>query len=284
MIGIYLITNTSNGFRYVGQSVDIRRRKSFHLNGHGNSWVSRAIRKSGPAQFNFEIIEECSRDELNEREQYWINHFDCLAPKGYNLTTGGGQYAFSEETMQKLINAQRNRSPEHIARKTAAAKSKEVREKLSIAGKGRTVSEKTRQALSDAQKNREFSDETRAKMSASAKARAADPEWRAKVGALSKARLQNPEVKAKFTTAGKKMSDAARVNMSKAQAGRRHSPETILKMKAERNTPEAKARAASGALGKKQTPEQIAKRVAATLETKRKKQLSLQANGGSATT
>jgi predicted GIY-YIG superfamily endonuclease len=51
-IGIYCIHNTVNGKRYVGQSVNIHRRKSSHLwelkNGrHGNEHLQRAFTKHG---------------------------------------------------------------------------------------------------------------------------------------------------------------------------------------------------------------------------------------------
>ena len=39
--------------------------------------------------FKFEIIEECSIEELNEKEQYYIKYYNSLVPNGYNLTLGG---------------------------------------------------------------------------------------------------------------------------------------------------------------------------------------------------
>ena len=38
----------------------------------------------------FEVIEECSNNLLNDREQHWIRELDTLAPKGYNLRSGVG--------------------------------------------------------------------------------------------------------------------------------------------------------------------------------------------------
>lgn len=29
------------------------------------------MREAGPENFTFELLEECSQEELNEREQYW---------------------------------------------------------------------------------------------------------------------------------------------------------------------------------------------------------------------
>jgi len=33
----------------------------------------------GPENFMYEILEECSRNKLNERERYWIDFYDSTA-------------------------------------------------------------------------------------------------------------------------------------------------------------------------------------------------------------
>lgn len=43
----------------------------------------------GVDNFSFEIIEECADNQLNERESYWIQQYNCIAPNGYNMTSGG---------------------------------------------------------------------------------------------------------------------------------------------------------------------------------------------------
>ena len=35
------------------------------------------------------LIEKCPREKLNEREIYWISHYDTFLGDGYNLTLGG---------------------------------------------------------------------------------------------------------------------------------------------------------------------------------------------------
>ena len=50
----------------------------------------RAIKKYGIENFDFEVIEECSKEQLNDKEIYWISYYDsCNLDKGYNLTKGG---------------------------------------------------------------------------------------------------------------------------------------------------------------------------------------------------
>lgn len=91
MVGIYRITNQINGKVYIGQSVDIARRWKDHRKAINSDLpLYRAMRKYGKDNFIFEVIEECSQKELDEKEIYWIKFYDSLNPdKGYNLSSGG---------------------------------------------------------------------------------------------------------------------------------------------------------------------------------------------------
>lgn len=95
-IGIYKITNLINGKCYIGQSVNIEnrwaaeKRRAFLENEEEYDYPrSRAFRKYGLDNFCFEIVEECSINELNEKERYYIQHYNSLVPNGYNQTLGG---------------------------------------------------------------------------------------------------------------------------------------------------------------------------------------------------
>lgn len=90
--GIYCFTNRLNNKKYIGQSIDLNRRLKEHWNCHGiehNSAIDLAIEKYGAEYFVTEILEFCDTTQLNERESYWIKHYDTIAPDGYNLTKGG---------------------------------------------------------------------------------------------------------------------------------------------------------------------------------------------------
>ena len=50
--------------------------------------VHQAIRIDGIENFIFEFIEPCEKNDLNEREKYWIDHFNSNE-YGYNKTKGG---------------------------------------------------------------------------------------------------------------------------------------------------------------------------------------------------
>lgn len=93
--GIYLIENLANGKKYIGQSVDVEKRWKNHLSAAFNINekvygypLYRAIRKYGKDNFKFSMIEECNKEELNDKEIYWIAK---MVPE-YNQTRGGNQY------------------------------------------------------------------------------------------------------------------------------------------------------------------------------------------------
>lgn len=90
MIGIYKITDLTNGMIYIGQSNNISRRKIEHFNDnkYNQSKIDQAIITKGKENFSFEIIEECTVDQLNEKEKYWIQYYDSF-DHGYNQTKGG---------------------------------------------------------------------------------------------------------------------------------------------------------------------------------------------------
>lgn len=79
--GIYKITNTQNEMCYVGQAVNISDRWKQHIKrGIGAEAPTRnklypAMLEIGVENFTFEIIEECDRTMLNEREDYWQEYF-----------------------------------------------------------------------------------------------------------------------------------------------------------------------------------------------------------------
>ena len=91
--GIYKITNLQTGQAYIGQSLDVRTRLRQHIKaGLGiDSSTNRfytAMKEIGPENFSYEIIEKCDKEQLNERECYWIEFYDTIG-FGYNETKGG---------------------------------------------------------------------------------------------------------------------------------------------------------------------------------------------------
>jgi len=92
MIGIYKITNKKTGKSYIGQSNDIERRFKEHQQKGASSRIPLdvAIQKYGKDAFDYEIIEECTLSQLNEKEEYYIQLYD-TKNNGYNCNNGGNQ-------------------------------------------------------------------------------------------------------------------------------------------------------------------------------------------------
>lgn len=103
MIGIYKITKKENGKSYIGQSNDIERRFAEHKY-KKDIPVEIAIQKYGVSEFNFEIIEECSLEQLDEREVYWIAYYNTYKGFGYNCSPGGGNNRGENNGRTKLTN------------------------------------------------------------------------------------------------------------------------------------------------------------------------------------
>lgn len=79
--GIYKITNLNNQMCYVGQAANLAERWKQHIKrGLGADPVTKnklypAMKAIGVENFSFEVIEECERSKLDEREDYWQDFF-----------------------------------------------------------------------------------------------------------------------------------------------------------------------------------------------------------------
>lgn len=91
---IYKIQNKTNNKIYIGKTVNtIHERWLEHIDEAkrgDNSLLHKAIRKYGKDNFHIDQVEECSVDELNKKEQYYITLFHSFMNEGgYNMTYGG---------------------------------------------------------------------------------------------------------------------------------------------------------------------------------------------------
>jgi group I intron endonuclease len=109
---IYKITSPS-GKAYVGQTMrSFEKRVAEHKRESSCcTLIKRAIDKYGD-EMNYELIEEnVPQEQLDEREIYWISHFNSLAPDGYNCTTGGqftkGYSQELKDMIRDIKNAQK---------------------------------------------------------------------------------------------------------------------------------------------------------------------------------
>lgn len=114
---IYQILNKITGKTYIGQA-------SCFIGSNNNKWgtlgrwkshlseafkhnsdhcvlLNNSIRKYGVENFEVKTLFKGSFSEIDEKEIYYIQHFNSLVPNGYNLKTGGDKGKDSEETKLK---------------------------------------------------------------------------------------------------------------------------------------------------------------------------------------
>jgi len=135
--GIYCITNQINGKQYIGQSKHIERRFNEHKTYNNNSVIHNAISKYGEDNFTFEILLECSEEELPNEEEKFIKLYGTYK-QGYNCTWGG---------------------------EIPPTKCPEIRNKISQTMKGHFTSEETKKKIGNGNRGKIFTDNHKSKLS-----------------------------------------------------------------------------------------------------------------------
>jgi len=173
---------------YIGQSVNIIKRFSRYQSLDCKSQVKlyRSFLKHGVGKHEFEILCQCSQEELNNLEVYYIELYNSFNSKlGMNLRSGGNVNKASDETRKKISDAGKGRIVSEETRKRSSVSrkgiklnthySQERRDQISKIWKGRKHTEESKAKMRVAQKGnaigRKASEETKAKMSASHKGR-----------------------------------------------------------------------------------------------------------------
>ena len=158
MIGIYKITNPIEKI-YIGQSTDLKKREETYsrLNCKNQIKLYNSILKYGWEQHKFEIIEECSLDQLNEKEMYWGLYYDVLGENGLNLKLGDAKGKCSEETKQKMSQTHKNIDKSYIHNNMKGkTHSEETKQKMSQSRKG-----KPKPWVAEVRKGKSLSEETK---------------------------------------------------------------------------------------------------------------------------
>ena len=95
--GIYKITNQETGECYIGQAVDIAKRWKDHakcglgIDTPANNKLYKAIQEYGIWNFSWELLEKCSKEQVNEKEYSYIDLYDSKN-YGYNSSSGIKKY------------------------------------------------------------------------------------------------------------------------------------------------------------------------------------------------
>lgn len=131
---IYRWTNKKNCKKYVGQTINERKRQLQHLRGEraDSQIIDRAILKYGAMNFDYTVlltIHADTREELkgllDEAEIAFIRIYQShmSTGKGYNMTWGGmsrGSYNHSEETKIKLSKMKLGKKLSETAKRNIA--------------------------------------------------------------------------------------------------------------------------------------------------------------------
>ena len=105
-VAIYKYTNKTNKKVYIGQSINIRKRKWEHEHGlNSQQYIDKSIRKYGINNFDFQIIEYCDVNKADERERYWIKYYNSYE-NGYNQHFGGQNQIGENNKQAKLSEKQ----------------------------------------------------------------------------------------------------------------------------------------------------------------------------------
>jgi len=189
---IYLIKNQINGKCYVGQTSNPFRERIYgHLRPSKKQMQSihLAIQKHGKENFIFGILEYIYDGiNIDDREKFWINHFDSLK-NGYNETLGGKGIELSKEKItQRNENLKKayKKNPEYSRNISEKAKQRwanpefkkfviekiklsmtdEVKKKISEKNTGKKHSDESKRNISEAQIGKKLSQEHKAKIGA----------------------------------------------------------------------------------------------------------------------
>lgn len=178
---VYLIKNKNNGKGYVGATVQpIRARWNAHktvaFTGRSVVPLSLAILKHGSDAWDMEVLEVCDTvEQMYEREKAWIAGLGTHVSTGdgYNVSPGGagGQIGSrrSEESRARMSETHRRIGSRPPSRKwcTPAPISELTREKMRARGKAQThspLSVEAKAKLSVANKGKKLSEEHKAKL------------------------------------------------------------------------------------------------------------------------
>ena len=258
MVGyIYLITDTTNNMKYVGQH-HYNKEGELDPNYHGSGIIISRIYKERPETLKEEYVKTCYSDsEMNDDEKYYIKLYKTLYPFGYNLSEGGDGVLPSEEVKKKMSESHSGEKhhmfgkhhSEETKKKMSESKkgkpahnkgvpmSEETRRKLSEAKKGllsgeknpmfgKHHSEETKQKIGEVHKGKHIYEEQKKKLSIALKGRIMSDEHKKKIGEASKGRHHSEESKKKMSDSKKGLQSGEKHPMF----GKHHSEESKKKM------------------------------------------------------
>lgn len=144
---IYCYTNKNTGKKYIGQTIHPEQRKRSHLHEamerNSDYYFHRSIRKHGMDAFDYEVLED-NVENLNERENHYIDMYNTLWPNGYNQCPANSLDKTAIDKMKETKKRQfAAMSPEErrasvekmVQANTGAKRSEETKRKMSESAK-----------------------------------------------------------------------------------------------------------------------------------------------------
>ena len=213
VFSVYVLWCSKTDMHYVGVT---RQRVSRRIRQHrrGKQFIDREIQRIGwDGNWDWWVVEEhIPANLISEREQHWVDFFDCVYPKGYNKTCGGISYiTVSDDTCEKIrqralerdISGEKN--PHYGKRHT-----EEVKAAQSARMKGKN---NPNYGKPPTNKGVPLTDERKAKMSAANQGK------------------NNPFYGKHHTEEAKERNRQAHLGKPNARKGKKHKPESIAKMR-----------------------------------------------------
>ena len=214
MIGIYKIENLINHKVYIGQSVDMKNRLNHHRQMldkgiHFCAHLQHSWNKHGKDNFSFCVLEECAKEDLDEKENFWLEKYGGhQSVQTFNQRSGGQEsHDVPEEVREKLrqANLGKKQSPETIAKRVEKLKGRSHKGRKWTEEEKKRASERQKGKINDALKNLDRN----------------DPFYRKRLSEALKGKKKSKE-HARHISEGRKgiiFTEEHRKNMSKSRIG-----------------------------------------------------------------
>lgn len=191
---------------YVGSSVNIGGRRRGHIRwakGGAQTVFHRAIREFGEDSFDFEVLEECGKNVMLERERFYIAFLNAASIDGFN--TRSDPVASYDRTVSAA-----------------------TRQRISAHSRGRKLSDEAKALIGAANSKHRRTPEQKARMSQIRMGMPNSPEARAKISAFHKGKKKSADHRAKLSAAktGVPQSAETSAKISASLMGRKFSKET----------------------------------------------------------
>lgn len=115
---VYKLTNTVTGKFYIGSTYNLKARMKYHRYSYDrnpNKELGTDIAKYGWDSFTVEILEECTRENVRERERFYIDSLNAV-DVGYNMVK-----ATTYQDLMHDMNVKNWRDPEYREKHSKAS-------------------------------------------------------------------------------------------------------------------------------------------------------------------